>query len=104
MFARLAAIAALALPALVAAQSCNTGTMQCCNSVTTATDPTLSAIVPLGLLDVILSDVDAMVGLGCSPVEVIGVGAGNSCNAHPVCCENNSFGSLVSIGCVPVTV
>ncbi|KAI9069450.1 fungal hydrophobin [Trametes sanguinea] len=104
MLPRLAVIAALALPALVAAQNCNTGVMQCCNSVKTATDPTVAAIIPLDLIGVVLGDVNALVGIDCSPIEVVGVGAGNSCNAHPVCCENNSLGSAVSIGCVPVTV
>ncbi|KAL7282880.1 fungal hydrophobin [Trametes coccinea BRFM310] len=102
MFARLAALAVLTLPALVAAQSCNTGAIQCCNTVQWATDPQASAI--LGLIDVVIDDLDVLVGINCSPISVIGVGGGTSCDSHPVCCENNSFGSLISIGCVPVVV
>ncbi|EIN05028.1 fungal hydrophobin, partial [Punctularia strigosozonata HHB-11173 SS5] len=80
------------------ASQCNTGSIQCCNSVQKATDPSASAL--LGLLGIVLSDVDVLVGLTCSPISVIGAG-GNSCSANPVCCEDNSS-SLISIGCIPV--
>ncbi|OSD02156.1 fungal hydrophobin [Trametes coccinea BRFM310] len=102
MFARLAAIAALALPALVVAQSCNTGAIQCCNSLQSATDPDLFGM--LAVLGVVVEDLDVLVGLGCTPITVVGVGAAGSCDAHPVCCENNSLANGVSIGCVPVDI
>ncbi|CDO71933.1 hypothetical protein BN946_scf184940.g80 [Trametes cinnabarina] len=100
MFPRLAAIVLLALPALVVAQDCATGPIQCCNQVQPATS---TAVAPLlAAIGVAVQDVTAQVGLGCTPVSVIGVASGGQCDAHPVCCENNSFGSLISIGCVPV--
>ena len=33
--------------------------------------------------------INALLGVGCSPISVIGVG-GNSCSANPVCCTNNA--------------
>ncbi|KAI0635197.1 fungal hydrophobin [Trametes polyzona] len=100
MFARAAAVASvLALPLLAAAQNCNTGPIQCCNSVESADSAAVSGI--LSLLGVIVEDVTAKVGLQCTPVSVIGAGQ-SSCSAKPVCCQNNNVGGLISIGCVPV--
>ncbi|KAI0787398.1 fungal hydrophobin-domain-containing protein [Fomes fomentarius] len=77
--------------------SCTTGPVQCCNQIEKSNSSVVSVI--LGLLGIVLGpDVD--VGLGCSPLSVIGIGSG-SCSAHTVCCENNSHGGLISIGCIP---
>ncbi|KAF9446650.1 hydrophobin-domain-containing protein [Macrolepiota fuliginosa MF-IS2] len=83
------------------ASQCNTGDLQCCNSVQSASSNAVSLL--LGLLGVVLSDVTGLVGLTCSPLSVIGVG-GNSCSAQPVCCENNSFNGVIAIGCTPVNI
>ncbi|EPQ50810.1 fungal hydrophobin [Gloeophyllum trabeum ATCC 11539] len=78
--------------------SCNTGPVQCCNQVQQGKSVTSI----LGLLGVVLDDLEALVGIDCSPIDVLGLG-GNSCSAHPVCCENNS-NSLISVGCIPITL
>ncbi|EJD01687.1 fungal hydrophobin [Fomitiporia mediterranea MF3/22] len=83
------------------ASQCNTGPIQCCNTVTTAGDSAAAGI--LGLLGIVVQDLDILVGLTCTPITIIGTG-GASCNAHPVCCEDNSHGDLISIGCVPVDI
>ncbi|OJT01980.1 Fruiting body protein SC3 [Trametes pubescens] len=110
-FSRAVALAISALPLLAAATplevrntpaSCSTGAIQCCESTEKASSP--SAAKVLGLLGVVVQDVDVIVGLTCSPITVVGVGSGSSCNANTVCCEDNSHGGLVSIGCVPVTL
>ncbi|KAI0767909.1 fungal hydrophobin [Irpex lacteus] len=96
-------ILAVATPAPVAradAASCSTAPIQCCQS--TATAGSKSGAAALGLVGVVVQDLNVLLGLGCSPISVVGVGSGSACDASPVCCENNSFGSLVSIGCVPV--
>ncbi|KAI0371971.1 fungal hydrophobin [Pilatotrama ljubarskyi] len=105
---RIIAYTALALPLLAAAtpvqlearQSCSTGAIQCCQSVTESNSASASLL--LGLLGVVLGDITGLIGLGCSPINVVGVGSGNACSANAVCCENNNVGGLLSIGCLPI--
>ena len=86
---------------------CSTGSVQCCNSLTTAGNSaaatilglvsasklthlnaySFSAILQLGI---VVQDLNVIVGLTCSPLSVIGIG-GSSCDAQTVCCENDSF-------------
>ncbi|EEB97363.1 hypothetical protein MPER_03332 [Moniliophthora perniciosa FA553] len=81
------------------ASECSTGPVQCCNTITNAGDPTAAGV--LALIGVVVQDLNVPVGLTCTPVTVIGAG-GSGCSASPVCCEDNSNGGLISIGCVPV--
>ncbi|PIL27535.1 hypothetical protein GSI_10686 [Ganoderma sinense ZZ0214-1] len=80
--------------------TCSTGPVQCCNSVGTANDAGFGAI--LGLLGIVLQGVEGLLGLGCSPITVVGVGSGNACSSNVVCCQNNNVGGLISIGCIPI--
>ncbi|KAE9394054.1 fungal hydrophobin [Gymnopus androsaceus JB14] len=82
------------------ASSCSTGPIQCCNSIQQATSSSCTSI--LGLLGLLISDPTVLVGLNCSPVTV--VGGVSTCSANAVCCEDNSHGGVISIGCVPVTL
>nr|AGC26951.1 hydrophobin [Polyporus umbellatus] len=107
MFARAAAFSLLALPLLAAATpvardggNCSTGSVQCCNSVHDSKETAVSTL--LGLLGVSLEGITGSVGLGCSPLSVIGVGSGSSCSSDVVCCQNNNVGGLLSVGCIPV--
>ncbi|KAF9061196.1 hydrophobin [Rhodocollybia butyracea] len=81
------------------ASECTTGPIQCCDSVESASSG--SALALLALLGVVLNDVDVLVGLTCSGINVAG---GGTCSAQAVCCQDNSFGGLISIGCAPVTL
>ncbi|PCH34690.1 fungal hydrophobin, partial [Wolfiporia cocos MD-104 SS10] len=80
---------------------CNTGPVQCCDSLERASAPRASSL--LAALGVMLGDEDTLVGMGCSNagVDVLG---GNSCDATPVCCENNTFNGLINIGCSPIII
>ncbi|OJT07050.1 Fruiting body protein SC3 [Trametes pubescens] len=100
-FVALAAATAVGATAIIPRSTCSTGEIQCCNSVESAKSAGVAAL--LGLLGVVVQDVTAQVGLTCSPISVVGAGGGN-CKATTVCCENNSYGGLVSIGCVPVVL
>ncbi|KAI5118970.1 hypothetical protein M0805_001109 [Coniferiporia weirii] len=100
--------ALLALPILATATAgdtpaseCDTGDLQCCESTTTSTSTEGQAL--LALIGVVLTDPTVLLGSGCSPISVIGLGDG-ACTASPVCCDDNSFNGLVAIGCVPVTL
>ncbi|KDQ62711.1 hypothetical protein JAAARDRAFT_189999 [Jaapia argillacea MUCL 33604] len=86
----------------IPASDCTTGPIQCCDTVESASSPVAAGI--LASIGVVVQDVTALVGLTCSPTTVIGVGSGSSCSASPVCCTDNSHGTLISIGCVPVTL
>ena len=57
-----------------------------------ASDPSIANI--LKGLGIVVQDVDALVGLTCDPITVIGVGSGSSCSANAVCCEDNSHVSI----------
>ncbi|KAI0764927.1 hydrophobin [Fomes fomentarius] len=105
MFARVAAISLLALPLFASATplrrgSCNTGEMQCCNSVHESNETAISTL--LGLLGLDVSSITGQVGLQCSGISAVGLGGNSACSAQPVCCQNNNVGGLISVGCVPI--
>ncbi|KAG2140580.1 hypothetical protein DEU56DRAFT_797490 [Suillus clintonianus] len=88
---------------LTAAQSqCDTGVIECCNKDTlySQTEPILTEF---GLVDV-AAVVDAFVGLECSGINVVGTSTGCLANQQPVCCENQKYNGIVSIGCTPINV
>ncbi|KAF5362460.1 hypothetical protein D9756_002084 [Leucocoprinus leucothites] len=80
---------------------CNTGTIQCCNSVQSVNSSAVGLLA--GLLGIVLQGVTGLVGLTCSPLDILGVG-GNSCTAQPVCCTGNSFSGLIVLGCTPINI
>ncbi|KAH9479146.1 Fruiting body protein SC1 [Psilocybe cubensis] len=115
MFARTSALV-LALPLLAAASAvprtdgpsnqCNTGPVQCCNSLLSSTSSTSNSL--LGLLGIVLGDITGLLGrstlpVNCSPLSVVGIG-GNSCSTQPVCCTNNQFNGLINLGCSPINI
>ncbi|KAI8970746.1 fungal hydrophobin-domain-containing protein [Trametes punicea] len=112
MFAKLFAVTSLALLAAATpaplpggessgGSSCSNGPVQCCNSVQYAGSEEASGI--LALLGVAVQDLNVPVGLNCSPL--LGDSDGQStCSSNTVCCEDNSNGGLISIGCIPITL
>ena len=80
-FTTLSTFTTLALATFVAAGSsspsnqCNTGSIQCCNSVESTSTPGVASILALVGIDV--KSVTGQVGLTCSAVNVVGV-SGNS--------------------------
>ncbi|KAF7799966.1 hypothetical protein EIP86_011209 [Pleurotus ostreatoroseus] len=71
----------------VPATECSTPPVQCCFTVTFATNPTTAEV--LQGLDITPEHPDELVGLACSPVNgTIGPDGDASCptNAQPLCC------------------
>ena len=52
----------------------------------------------LSALGLNLQDTTAQLGLGCSPLSVVGVGSGSQCKSNAVCCENNNVVSNFPLG------
>ncbi|KAJ7697377.1 hypothetical protein B0H17DRAFT_1177649 [Mycena rosella] len=73
---------------------------QCCSSVQSSSSSAVSAVAALLGLD--LSGLDVPVGLGCSPITVIG----NNCGGTSVTCDapEQAWGSLIAINCIPITL
>ncbi|KAF8886038.1 fungal hydrophobin-domain-containing protein [Infundibulicybe gibba] len=102
---------------------CNTGAIQCCNTIQNAT-PTVIGMLS-GLLGTVLGPVTGLIGRKWIPIWVamlsrLGALVGmrgrrllnkitSDCSefpssAQPVCCTNNSFGGLVALGCMPINI
>ncbi|KAG1873002.1 hydrophobin [Suillus subalutaceus] len=81
---------------------CNTGSIQCCDSVSqSGHGSSLDELLSLLKIDV---PVNTNCGQSCSPISVIGGSSGGNCNQQPVCCEDNSYNGLVNIGCSPINI
>ncbi|KAF8184676.1 hydrophobin-251 [Pholiota molesta] len=108
MFFKLAMFTAASMAVFVAAapsgiqNSCNTGPVQCCNSVVSSNHPSVTDL--WALLGLNVSDLTGQVGMNCSPITAIGAGSGSSCTSQPVCCDNNNFNGLVAVGCSPLNL
>ncbi|PPR00076.1 hypothetical protein CVT24_008978 [Panaeolus cyanescens] len=97
-----------ALPLLAAATTlqvregdCNVGDIQCCNSTQQSNSTTLGMLS--SLLGIQLPSIGGLLGLSCSGIGILGISA-NSCSAQPVCCSNNQFNGLISLGCIPINI
>lgn len=79
------AVAALAAASPVARRGdvgeCNTGSLQCCNTVAPASD--LSPATLAGLLGVVISGLDVVVGLECTSIPIVGIDASNTWCVSP---------------------
>ena len=72
MIKKFAAVASLAVLAVATptpgAEQCNTGDLQCCQSVQSSSNSLVSTL--LGLLGVVLGGVNVPIGVTCSPISV----------------------------------
>ncbi|PBK84078.1 fungal hydrophobin [Armillaria gallica] len=81
--------------------ACATGSVQCCDSTQSPTDLSAPVSSLLGLLGIVVGQLTGNVGVSCNPITVIGLG-GTQCNNQVVCCDDNNFNGLVSLGCTPL--
>ncbi|OJA10622.1 hypothetical protein AZE42_05701 [Rhizopogon vesiculosus] len=110
MFVRLLSITSLAILAIATprplargdSSQCNTGSIQCCQKTETVDE--YNSLAPLlGLLPII-GNIPGDIGLGCSPISVVGLGQGSSCTQEPVCCSNQQYNGLINVGCSPINL
>ncbi|KIJ23317.1 hypothetical protein M422DRAFT_196074, partial [Sphaerobolus stellatus SS14] len=80
---------------------CKTGDAQCCNSTSLASNPVTALF--LRTLGIVVDGVGIIVGITCSPIDLLAIG-GATCSQQPVCCTNNSFNGVVNIGCAPISL
>ncbi|KAI0946550.1 hypothetical protein AcW1_009986 [Taiwanofungus camphoratus] len=85
-------------PAESAAGQCNAENYQCCQQAVAANSTAATTL--LGLLGIVLSDLNVLVGIDCLPITVLGTGG--ACAAETLCCNDTSVGNLISIGCLPI--
>ncbi|KAJ7469676.1 POH2 hydrophobin [Mycena latifolia] len=73
---------------------------QCCSSVQSSNSNVVSVVA--ALLGLNLSGLNVPIGLGCSPITVVG----NNCGGTTVVCDapEKEFGSLIAINCIPITL
>ncbi|KAJ7128315.1 hypothetical protein C8R44DRAFT_850852 [Mycena epipterygia] len=106
MFSKLSVVVASVLITLAAAIPNTTPPVttptsnQCCSSVQSSSSSAVSAVAALLGLD--LSGLNVPIGLGCSPITVIG----NNCGGTEVTCDapEKEWGSLIAINCIPITL
>ncbi|KAF7366009.1 Hydrophobin 2 [Mycena venus] len=101
MFSKLSVVVTSVLITLAAAAPSSAPTSaQCCTSVQSSSSNAVSAIA--GLLGLDLAGLNVPVGLGCSPITVIG----NNCGSTTVNCEapEKQWGGLIAINCIPITL
>ncbi|KIY45479.1 fungal hydrophobin [Fistulina hepatica ATCC 64428] len=80
---------------------CAVSNTQCCDTITTTSDPAVNVL--LGLLGIVVNLVDVVVGLTCTPISILS-GGNNGCSGEVVCCEDDNFNGLIDIGCTPINV
>ncbi|KIJ63783.1 hypothetical protein HYDPIDRAFT_69640, partial [Hydnomerulius pinastri MD-312] len=88
-------LAALAIA--TGTSQCNTGSINCCNQVQTASQAT-QVLSKYNLVDVAAA-IEGLVGTDCTPITVIGTGSGCTAEQQPVCCTHNDFNGAVNLGC-----
>ncbi|KAI9461329.1 hydrophobin [Boletus coccyginus] len=77
---------------------CNTGSIQCCQSVQSANSPAATVLAPLLGLAGLLGN--GQIGLQCS--SLTGAGSSAQCESNPVCCNDTHYDGLINVGCSPI--
>ncbi|KAJ7454149.1 fungal hydrophobin [Mycena latifolia] len=106
MFSKLSVVVTSVLITLAAAIPTTTppvtppSSLQCCTSVQSSSSTSAAAVAALLGLD--LSGLNVPVGLGCSPITLIG----NNCGGTTVTCDApaQEWGALIAINCIPITL
>ncbi|KAF8351978.1 hydrophobin [Amanita rubescens] len=87
-------------PSSTPPSTCSTGSQQCCDTLSTTSDPFVETIA--SSINALLPGVNVPVGLGCTPLASLLGGGG--CTAQVACCDHDNFNGLIVIGCSPINV
>ncbi|KZV68543.1 hypothetical protein PENSPDRAFT_582251 [Peniophora sp. CONT] len=85
-----------------ATSTCNSGNVQCCNSVQSAKSVDFQKVLGGDLYELLpnfLEGSNTPVGLTCSSL-VQDLSGGPQCNQQTVCCDDSHFSGLISINCI----
>ncbi|TFK36603.1 fungal hydrophobin-domain-containing protein [Crucibulum laeve] len=96
------AFAAPGWPSAAISNSCNSGPVQCCDSLQTVSQSNQAGLA--SLLGVVAQGLTGQVGLQCNPITGIGLGSGSVCQSSAVCCSGNNFNGLIALGCNPISI
>lgn len=80
---------------LAAGEQCSAGNLQCCSQFVSVSSAPASVLTILTLLGVPLGSVAGYIGVICSPISP----ANPTCETPILCCANNTFNGVVSLGC-----
>lgn len=61
---------------VTAVSECNTGSIQCCDSLSSSSNPVTGLL--LGLLGVVVEGINVPIGITCTPITVLGIGSGST--------------------------
>ncbi|THH13559.1 hypothetical protein EW146_g6669 [Bondarzewia mesenterica] len=80
---------------------CNTGTVQCCNTIEDASSDNMSKM--LAEEGLVIQGQNTPIGLNCDAfADDGGLASGSNCASQPVCCDRVEAG--FAINCSPVNV
>ncbi|TFK18108.1 hypothetical protein FA15DRAFT_628293 [Coprinopsis marcescibilis] len=89
----------------IPASKCGARNMKCCNLISASNDSVLGPV--LNTLGVVVGDVAKLVGISCTPLDLLGLTQSKECQGHPLCCEGQDFSGvlgIVSVGCTPIRI
>ncbi|KIM64864.1 hypothetical protein SCLCIDRAFT_1212961 [Scleroderma citrinum Foug A] len=107
MFSRVLAVLPLAVLAVANSHlngrdQCSNGSAQCCQMLTT--QQLAQQGYSKDVIAAVAATVQAVAGVQCSPITVIGAGSGCQVNQQAVCCTGDKFNGLVQLGCNNINV
>ncbi|KAF8128618.1 fungal hydrophobin [Boletus edulis] len=87
---------------LVLRDACNSGSVNCCQSVQSSSTSVIQEL--FGFLGLPMPAGGTQIGLTCSPVTINGASpTGSICTQQTVCCTGNTFYG-VALACSPINI
>ncbi|EAU83498.1 hypothetical protein CC1G_04754 [Coprinopsis cinerea okayama7 len=81
-----------ASPVGIRSEQCSTGDVQCCNLLTFSNDSVLGPL--LNLASSTVTGVVELIGIQCTPINILGLTQTAQCQSQPLCCSNKNVVSI----------